>query len=116
MVRVFFALAYAFTAWLASAVFVFVGYRLPNRAAQIVLHSGGVLICFVPVFRAYFARPDCLPAPAVAGLTVGFIILLDIFVVSPAFLKGSLEFFRSFWDWQLPALFVIASILLAGRR
>lgn len=115
MAKIAVALSYTVVAWLASAVFVLIGYKLPNRAAQILFHSGGVLVCFVPVFKAYFARPGSLPAPAVAGLAVGFIIMLDICVVSPFFTKGSLEFFRSFWDWQLPALFVIGSILLSGH-
>ena len=110
-----FALLYGFGAWLASGVFVWLGYKLPWRTAQVAVHAGAVILCFYPALRAYFARPDAVGPTAAAGLIVAMIVALDITVVAPCFAGGSRAFFRSFWDWQLPAIVLIATIFLAAR-
>ena len=113
--RVIIAIGYTFSAWLACGFLVFAGYKqLTSRVGQVLVHCFGIVVCFAPVFRLYFRRPDPLGPAAAAATAFFFIVALDIFLVARFFTHGT-EFFKSFWDWQLPALVLVTTIYLSGR-
>ncbi len=114
--RALIAVGYTFAAWLFAGFFIDAGYRVVlAESARVALHCGAVLLCFIPVFRLYFARPDRLAPGAAAALALSFIALLDVLLLGRFFARPY-EFALSFWNWQLPALLVGASIYLTGRR
>jgi hypothetical protein len=108
------AVGYTFAAWLLAAMLIYAGYAWLPRPWAAIAHWGGIVVTFVPVFRLYFRGPLPLPPALAAGVAVGFIALLDLYLVAPYFLH-SYDLFLSFWDWQGPALIVAASVYLAGR-
>ncbi len=109
--RVLTTLVYGFSAWMASGLLVYAGAHATRPSAA--LRCAALAAGFLGVFRLYFRRPDSLrPWPA-AGVTLALIAGLDGALLVPHLPRAS-DLFLSFWDWQLPALVVIGSILAAG--
>lgn len=109
------AVGYTFAAWLFAGFFVDAGSRVVLAPrARLALRCAALLLCFVPVFRLYFARPDRLGPGAAAAVGLGFIALLDLLLLG-RFSPRPFSFALSFWDWQLPALLVVGSIYVTGR-
>ncbi|MBI4376842.1 MAG: hypothetical protein HY549_10390 [Elusimicrobia bacterium] len=100
-------IAHAFVAWLACGFLVYGSRPLLPESGQTPLRWAAVLLCFLWVFRLYFGRPGSLrPLPA-SGLAIAFIALLDLFLISPAFVLD-------FWNWQLPAALAAGGIYAAS--
>lgn len=108
------ALGYTFAAWLLAGMVVFAGTWAAPRSLNVAVHCAGVVAAFVPVFKIYYRRPVPLAPAAAAALAIGFIALLDLFLIAPYFIH-KYDVYLSFWDWQLPAALVAASIYGTGR-
>lgn len=107
------ALGYTFAAWVLAATIVYAGTSAAPHALRTAVHCGGVVTAFIPVFRLYFRRPAPLSPGAAAGLAVGFIGLLDLYLIAPYF-AHLYDVYLRFWEWQLPAALVAGSIYGTG--
>ena len=115
LIAVLEAACFTFAAWIASGFVTYAGASWFGRTWQVAFHCLAVLTVFLPLFRLYFKRPATLHPAAAAALALAFMAALDFAFVSPYF-SHPRDLFLNFWDWQLPALLVIASVYAAGRR
>jgi hypothetical protein len=100
------AVGYGFTAWLMAALVV---YAAPP------MRYSAIALVFWFVFRLYYETDEPLHPAAAGAITIAFVAAMDLALVAPYYLHP-MDLFKSFWDWQLPALIVVAAIAAAGRR
>jgi hypothetical protein len=109
------AIGYTFAAWLFAALLIYATSARLQRPWSVAGRCAGLLVTFGPVFSLYFRGSRPLSPTAAAITAVALIALLDLRLVAPHLMRPG-ELFLSFWDWQLPALLVAATVYLAGRR
>lgn len=105
---------HGFAAWLCAALIVYAADALPEAAREAVRFAA-LAGAFWTSFSLYYERPDPVHPMAAAVLTLAFLAALDLALIARYYLNP-MDLFKSFWDWQLPALVVLATILAAGRR
>ncbi len=113
LARLVAAVGYTFAAWAAAALIVYAGSRLQPRPLLIAYRCAAVACAFSSVFSLYFRRGDRLPPAAAAAVALAFLVGLDTALLGPYFLHAT-DFMRSFWDWQLPAAIVAATVSGTG--
>lgn len=104
---------YGFAAWLSAALIVYAASALPGYARDAVRYAA-IAGTFWTVFRLYFAgRPDPFHPLAAGALAVAAVAGIDLALLAPYYLHP-MDLYKSFWDWQLPALVALGAIWSAG--
>lgn len=115
VLRVAAVLGYSFAAWLFAALLIYAtAARLPAPWG-VPVRCAGLLATFGPVFSMYFRRTRPLSPAAAALVTIGFLSLLDLVLVA-RHLQHAYDLYLRFWDWQVPAACVAATVYAAGLR
>lgn len=114
LIRLAIAVGYTVAAWLFSAFLVYAGYQYLGVGAGLLIHNLAIPACFVWAFHLYYRGPDPLPPAAAAALAVALIAAIDAALLRDYFMDAR-ELFQRFWDWQLPAASMFASVFLTGR-
>jgi len=106
-------LAHAFVGWLFCGATMMIGLSIwPPLTAQIV-HAVGAPVFFGLVSWMYFTRFNYTTPLQIAAIFVGFVILVDFFLVALV-INRSLEMFASPLGTWIPFALIFASTYLTG--
>jgi hypothetical protein len=106
-------LAHAFVGWLFCGAIMMIGLSIwPPLTAQVV-HAVGAPIFFGLVSWVYFTRFNYTTPLQTAAIFMGFVIVVDFFLVALV-INRSLEMFTSPLGTWIPFALIFASTYLTG--
>ena len=108
-------LGHAFVGWALCAATIGVAQAVWNLDVALVVHAIGAPVYFFAVSRHYFRRYAYTTPLQTAVAFVGFVMMVDFFVVGLA-VNGSLEMFTSLLGTWVPFALIFAATLLTGRH
>ncbi len=111
--RVLIILAHAFVGWALCAATMGIGMATLPMQTTLILHAVGAPIFFTGVSLSYFKRFSYTPPLQTALIFVGFVMVVDFFVVA-LLIMGSLEMFGSALGTWIPFALIFASTYLTG--
>lgn len=107
-------LAHAFVAWALCGAVMGIGQAVTTEQNAIIAHAIAAPIIAFGVSLFYFTRFNYTTPLLTATVFVGFIIVVDFFLVALVILK-SLEMFTSPLGTWIPFALIFLSTLLTGR-
>lgn len=111
--KVLIVLAHAFVGWFLCAATMGIGTAVTTLQTTLIVHAIGAPIFFAAVSLVYFRRFHYTSPLLTAVIFVGFVMVVDFFVVA-LLINGSLEMFESWLGTWLPFLLIFGSTLLTG--
>lgn len=105
---------HAFIGWALCTASIAIGMATMTIENALIVHAVGAPIFFTIVSLSYFRRFSYTTPLQTAILFVGFVILMDLFVVSLLVLK-SFEMFTSLLGTWIPFTLIFISTYLTGR-
>ena len=107
-------LGHAFVVWALCAATMMIGLAVASEETALIAHAIGA-----PIFAAagswnYFKRFGYYTPLQVAAAFVGFVIVVDSFLVAPV-IEGSFEMFTSPLGTWIPFAHIFGSAYLTGR-
>lgn len=111
--KVLIVLVHAFVGWFLCAATMGIGMAVTTLQTALIVHAIGAPIFFALVSFVYFRRFHYTTPLLTAMIFVGFVIVVDFFVVS-LLINRSLAMFESWLGTWLPFLFIFGSTLLTG--
>ncbi len=106
-------LIHAFVGWALCAATMGIGMAATSPNNALIIHAVGAPIFFFGVSFVYFKRFNHTSPLQTALIFVGFIMLVDFFVVALLILK-SLDMFASLLGTWIPFALIFASTYLTG--
>jgi hypothetical protein len=106
-------LAHAFVGWALCAATMEIGMSVTTLQNTLVIHAIGAPIFFAGVSWIYFSRFNYTNPLKTALIFVGFVIVVDFFVVA-LLVNGSLEMFASLLGTWIPFVLIFASTYATG--
>lgn len=107
-------LAHAFILWAVCGAIMFVGMGIWSMDTTLVVHAVGAPIIAVVISLIYFKKFNYTSPFVTAALFVGFVILVDFFLVAMV-INQSFEMFQSFIGTWLPFILIFSATYLTGR-
>ena len=106
-------LIHAFVGWALCAATMGIGMATTSPNNALVIHAVGAPIFFFGISFVYFKRFNYISPLQTALIFVGFVMLVDFFVVALLILK-SLDMFASLLGTWIPFALIFASTYLTG--
>jgi hypothetical protein len=106
-------LAHAFVGWALCAATMGIGMAVTTLQNTLVVHAIGAPTFFAGVSWNYFRRFNYTAPLQTALIFVGFVIVVDFFVVA-LLINRSLEMFTSLLGTWIPFALIFASTYLTG--
>ena len=103
----------AFVGWALCAATMGIGMATTSPNNALIIHAVGAPIFFFVISFVYFKRFNYTSPLQTALIFVGFIMLVDFFVVALLILK-SLDMFASLLGTWIPFALIFASTYLTG--
>jgi len=111
--KVLIVLAHAFVGWLLCAATMGIGMAVTTLQTTLIIHAVGAPIFFALVSWVYFRRLHYTAPLLTAVIFVGFVMIVDFFVVA-LLINRSLAMFESWLGTWLPFFLIFGSTLLRG--
>ena len=111
--KVLVVLAHAFVGWLLCAATMGIGMAVTTLQTTLVLHAVGAPIFFFLVSWLYFRRFRYASPLQTALFFVGFVMIVDFFLVA-LLINRSLSMFASWLGTWLPFVLIFGSTLATG--
>lgn len=105
--------AYATAGWAICGALIAVGRRFLSIEATLDVHAIGAPLAFALLSWRYHRRHGFTSPPVTAGVFVGLVMALDLFVVAMA-IERDFAMFRSFVGTWLPMMLIFAATYWAG--
>jgi len=106
-------LIHALVGWALCAATMGIGMATTSPNNALVIHAVGAPIFFFGISFVYFKRFNYISPLQTALIFVGFVMLVDFFVVALLILK-SLDMFASLLGTWIPFALIFASTYLTG--
>ena len=106
-------LAHAFVGWILCAATMAVGMTLMSMQTTLVIHAIAAPIFFWAVSQFYFTKFNYTTPLLTAVVFVGFVIVVDFFIVA-LLINRSLEMFASALGTWIPFALIFCSTLITG--
>ncbi|MBM3125625.1 MAG: hypothetical protein FJZ87_11250 [Chloroflexi bacterium] len=106
-------LAHAFIGWALCAATMGIGMAILPMQSALIVHAIGAPIFFGAISLVYFRKFNDATPMQTALIFVGFVILVDFFVVA-LLINRSLEMFASLLGTWIPFALIFASTYLTG--
>ena len=104
---------HAFIGWALCAASMGIGLAVTTEQNALIIHAIGAPIFFFGVSLSYFSKYNYTSPLKTAAIFVGFIIVVDFFVVSMLILK-SFDMFASPLGTWIPFALIFTSTFLTG--
>lgn len=111
--KVLIILAHAFVGWALCAATIGIGMSVTSPQTALIAHAIGAPLYFFSVSLVYFTRFNYTAPLQTALLFVGFVAVVDFFVVALVIL-GSLDMFASLLGTWIPFALIFTSTWLTG--
>lgn len=111
--KLFVILAHAFVGWALCFATIGIGLAVTTLQNTLIAHAIGAPIYFALVSLNYFKKFNYTAPSQTALLFLGFVVVVDFFVVALLIL-GSLEMFTSPLGTWIPFALIFASTYLSG--
>jgi len=108
-------LIYAFIGWTICGVIMFIGTAVTSEFIALIIHAIAAPIIFAVVSSYYFKKYDFTTPLETALLFVGFVLLVDFFVVA-LFINRSLAMFGNVLGTWIPFILIFASTYYTGQH
>ena len=108
-------LIYAFIGWTICGVIMFIGTAVTSEFIALIIHAIAAPIIFAVVSSYYFKRYDFTTPLETALLFVGFVLLMDFFVVA-LFINRSLAMFGNVLGTWIPFVLIFISTYYTGQH
>jgi hypothetical protein len=105
--------AHATAVWALCGATMGIGMKVASLRAALVAHAIAAPVITATVMLVYFSRFGGVTPLASASFVVGFIVLLDFFVVA-LLINRSLDMFRSALGTWIPFALIIAAAWVTG--
>jgi len=106
-------LVHAFIGWALCAATMGIGMAVTTEMKAMIIHAIGAPVFFTVVSLFYFRRFSYTSPLATALIFVGFVILVDFFLVAMVIMK-SFDMFTSLLGTWIPFALIFASTYLTG--
>ena len=106
-------LAHAFVGWFLCAATMGIGMAVTTLQTTLIVHAVGAPIFFALVSLVYFRRFHHTAPLLTAVIFVGFVMVVDFFLVA-LLINRSLAMFGSWLGTWLPFVLIFGSTLLTG--
>ncbi len=106
-------LLHALVGWALCAATMGIGMKLTSMQNTLIVHAVGAPIFFALVSLVYFRRFNYTPPLTTALIFVGFVMIVDFFLVALA-INRSLDMFASPLGTWIPFALIFASSYLTG--
>jgi hypothetical protein len=106
-------LAHAFVGWALCAATMGIGMAVTTLQTTLVIHAIGAPMFFAVVSWNYFRKFNYTAPLQTALMFVGFVIVVDFFVVA-LLINRSLEMFASLLGTWIPFALIFASTYVTG--
>ena len=106
-------LAHAFVLWALCTATMVIGMAITSLEIALIIHLIAAPIIATAVSWIYFTRFGHATPMQAAIIFVGFVIVVDFFVVG-LLIQGSLEMFKSFLGTQLPFILIFTATYMVG--
>ncbi|UCF96934.1 MAG: hypothetical protein JSV89_17420 [Spirochaetaceae bacterium] len=106
-------LAHAFVGWMLCAATMAVGTAVTSLQTTLIVHMIGAPIFFWAVSQVYFTKFNYTSPLLTAVVFVGFVIVIDFFVVA-LLINRSMEMFGSALGTWIPFALIFTSTLVTG--
>jgi hypothetical protein len=107
-------LVFAFLGWTACGATMGLGLAFLNIGTTLLIHALGAPIYFIILSLIYFRKYGYTGPLTTAVVFIGFVILVDFFVVA-LMVNKSLDMFRSFLGTWLPFILIFCATWMTGR-
>jgi hypothetical protein len=111
--RIVILLIHAFVVWALCAATMGIGMAFITLEITLIIHAIGAPIFAAIVSLVYFARFNFTTPLQTALFFIGFVIVVDFFVVA-LLINRSLEMFTSLLGTWIPFVLIFASTYLTG--
>ncbi len=111
--KVLVILAHAFVGWFLCAATMGIGMAVTTLQTTLIIHAMGAPVFFASVSLLYFRRFHYTSPLLTAVIFVGFVMIVDFFVVA-LLINRSLAMFGSWLGTWLPFFLIFGSTLLTG--
>jgi len=106
-------LAHAFVGWALCAASMGIGMSVTNLQTALIIHAVGAPIFFAAVSLIYFSRFHFIPPLQTALIFVGFVMVVDFFIVA-LLINRSISMFESLLGTWIPFILIFGSTFLTG--
>lgn len=106
-------LAHAFVGWALCAASMGIGMSVTNLQTALIIHAVGAPIFFAAVSLIYFSRFHFIPPLQTALIFVGFVMVVDFFIVA-LLINRSIAMFESSLGTWIPFILIFGSTFLTG--
>jgi hypothetical protein len=107
-------LVHAFVLWALCGAIMFIGMGIWPMDTTLTVHAIGAPIIAAVVSLVYFKKFGYTSPLITAALFVGFVILVDFFLVA-MIINKSFEMFQSFIGTWLPFILIFCATYITGR-
>jgi hypothetical protein len=104
---------HAFIGWMLCAVTMGIGMMMTSLENTLIIHAIGAPVFFAIVSLIYFSRFNNTSPLQTALIFIGFVIVVDFFVVA-LLINRSLDMFASFLGTWIPFALIFASSCVTG--
>ena len=108
-------LLHAFAGWLLCAATMGIGMALTAMETALVIHAVAAPIFFAAISMVYYSKFNYTGPLATATIFVGFVVVVDFFVVG-LLINRSLVMFASLLGTWIPFALIFTSTLLVGLQ
>ena len=111
--KVVILVVHAFVGWALCAATMGIGMALTSLQTALIVHAIGAPIFFAVISAVYFNRFHFTSPTQTALVFVGFVMVVDFFVVA-LLINKSLAMFGSFLGTWIPFALIFGSTLVTG--
>jgi hypothetical protein len=114
MKKLLLPLIFAFVGWAFCAAIMGIGPTITSMRNTLIVHAIGGPLCFALLAYIYHKKIAGISPFALAAIFIGFVILVDFFLVAMLILK-SFEMFTSLVGTWLPFTLIFLASFFVGR-
>ena len=107
-------LVFAFLGWAACGATMGLGLAFLNLETTLLIHAIGAPIYFIVLSLIYFKKFSYTGPLTTAAIFIGFVIVVDFFVVA-LMVNKSLDMFRSLLGTWLPFILIFCATWITGK-
>jgi hypothetical protein len=111
--KVFTILVHAFIGWGLCGAIIGIGRKITSMENTLIIHAIAVPIIFAIISVAYFRKFNYSSPLLTASIFLGFVVLMDFFIVA-LIIEKSLSMFYSIIGTWIPFISIFLSTYITG--
>jgi hypothetical protein len=105
---------HAFVGWALCGASIAIGKAITSMDNTLIIHAIAVPFIFTAISQVYFRKFNFTAPLQTAMIFIGFVILMDLLVVS-LLIQRNFDMFKSILGTWIPFVLMFASTYLTGR-